>query len=123
MMVGLWIVLGIFGWLAGFFRAGFAEKDGYKINRVFVRPPFLVYLLCGLPRASNIPRGVIALRSLMSQLLGILILMYGIISNYLPVRHLILEMVFMLLVGSGVIGFCLLLYKRSPYIPPTPKVE
>lgn len=110
-----WVVLGAVSWCAGFFQAGFSDEKGQKISQVFVRPPFLIYLLCGLPKASNIPKGVIALRSLMSQLQGILFLSYGIIHAHLPNQNFNLHMVIMFILINIIYLFCWLLYKRYPY--------
>lgn len=121
-MAAFCITVGILGWLIGFLRAGSLEK-GRLFGEAFVRPPFLVYLLCGFSRASNIPKGVVALRSLMSQLLGVVTILYGVASAYLVNRYLSLGMLFLALAGFGIVGFCLQLYKRYPYIPPAPQVE
>jgi len=115
MWIGLWITLGLFLWFVGYFRAGFLEEEGPLISKAFVRPPFLIYLLCGLPHASNIPKGVIALRSLMTQFQGILFFAYGITYKYLPNHDFNLHMTVMFFIVFAVLWFCWLLYKRYPY--------
>lgn len=116
MWIWLWIILGIFCWLAGFFRAGFSEDDGSLISKAFVRPPLAIYFLCGQPKASNIPRGVVALRSLMAQLQGILFVIYGVATNFMPIKNLGTQVIVLSLTGFTVLWFCWLLYKRYPYL-------
>lgn len=116
MWIGIWVGLGILCWGFGFIRVGYVEETGPEINKAFVRPPFLFYLLCGCPTSSTIPKGVVALRSLMSQLGGILFCGYGIIYNYLPNKNLTLHMATMFFFANIIILLCWFLYKKFPFI-------
>ena len=60
-------IIGICLWLIGFIRVGKIVEDGLLVNKTFVRPTFFIYLICGMPKAPNIPRGVIVIPSLMLQ--------------------------------------------------------
>jgi len=121
MWIWMWIISGIVIWLFGFFRVGFSKEDGSVISRAFVRTPAVIYFLCGRPKASNIPKGVVALRSLMAQLQGILFVIYGVTSDYLPINNLGIEVIILSFFGFAVIWFCWLLYKRYPYLNDHPQ--
>jgi len=116
MWIGLWIILGAFLWFSGFFRAGSFEEKGPPISKAFVRPPFLIYLLCGRPKALNIPKGVVALRSLITQLQGILFVAYGLAYDFLPSHDFNFQMIIMFFAVIAIFLFCWLLYKRYPYL-------
>jgi len=116
----LWVILGLFFWFVGYFQSGFSKEDGSEISKAFVQPPFLIYLLCGLPRASNVPKGVIALRSLMAQLQGILFTTYGTTCDYLPINDLSNQVIVLSFAGFSILWLCWLMYKRFPYLANKP---
>ena len=118
-----WIGFGIFLWVTGYFHAGFTEEDGAPISRAFIRPPSLIYFLCGKPTASNIPKGVLSLRSLISQTQGILFLIYGTGYRYLSDYKLSTQMIILSLVSFGIFLLCWLLYKRHPYLFSSPNTQ
>jgi hypothetical protein len=110
-----WIGLGALLWLFGFFRARYVDEKKSPIERSLVRPPFLVYLLCGLPKARNLPRGVMAMVSIIGQLQGISFIVYGMIYHYWPNQNFTLHG---FLLFSGMILFFIYgwtLYKQHPY--------
>jgi hypothetical protein len=95
--------------MGGFLRLG--DKDHYK---AFVRPPFVIYLLCGLPKTPSIPSGVMTVMAITLQLQGILLFIYGATYRYWP-QNIVLQS-FVLFIGT--ILFYLygwILYKRHPY--------
>lgn len=111
----MWIGLGIFVWLIGFLKVGYFDEKGYLMKRTFLRPPFLIYLICGLPKARNIPSGVMAILALIAQLQGILLIVYGIIYWYWPNHNFTLHGI-ILFAGTILINiFAWKLYKRYPY--------
>jgi len=111
----MWIGFGILFWLLGFLRAGYTRERGNLLNKVYVRPPQVIYLVCGLPKASNLPHGVMAVLALMVQLQGILFIVYGIICYFWRDRNFALDG-FLLLIGTILIcSFSWQLYKRDPY--------
>jgi hypothetical protein len=123
MWTGLWLVLGVSSWLLGFFRAGFAREEGPLFVRSFIRPPFLIYLLCGFPRATNIPKGVIATGSVGSQLLGILLIAYSIVFNYPSNQNIFIHALILFILPSSILLLCWALYKRFPYFVSNAKSE
>jgi hypothetical protein len=114
----IWIIIGAVGWLWGYYRAGIINLEGSQFIRSFIRPPFFIYLLCGLPSVPTNPKGVIATSSVLGQLGGIIFITYGILYGYLPNQNLqdILHHVFILFIlSNGIYFLCWILYKHYPY--------
>ena len=111
----IWIVLGVFSWLIGFIGAGRTLERGSLLNKVYVRPPFWIYLICGLPKASNIPPGVMGLLALVGQLQGILLIVFGAIYYFWPNQNFMLYGSFLLLGISLLYVYGSNLYKRHRY--------
>jgi len=109
------IILGIIFWLIGFFRAGFRFLEGPPFLRSFIRPPFFIYLLCGLPKASNIPKGVISTGAALSQFWGILYVTYGIVSNRLTEQNVYIHGFALITLMIGIFLLCWLLDKRYQF--------
>jgi hypothetical protein len=84
------LIIGLALWVIGYFRVGKIVNDGLLVNKTYVRPPFFIYLLCGLPKARNIPAGVMAIPSLLLQLQGLLFLICGLIDLVQPDENLLL---------------------------------
>jgi hypothetical protein len=84
------IIIGLALWVIGYFRVGKIVNDGLLVNKTYVRPPFIIYLLCGLPKAINIPAGIMAIPSLLLQLQGLLFLICGLIDLVQPDENLLL---------------------------------
>jgi hypothetical protein len=68
-----------------------------------------------LPRASNIPKGVIATSSVSAQLLGILYIAYGIVCNDLSRQNALIYTFILVVLPIGILLFCWLLYKRYQF--------
>ncbi len=111
----MWIGFGVFIWIVGFIRVGKVRENDVLVNRTFVRPPYFVYLICGLPKARNVLKGVMAIPSLFGQLQGLFWILFGLILPYLPSQKFILQG-FIFLIGIVLIMVYILnLYKRRAY--------
>lgn len=110
------LIIGICLWVIGFIRVGKIVDDGLLVNKTFVRSPFFIYLICGLPKAPNIPRGVIAIPSLMLQLQGLLLIICGVISLILTTNIMIVGGIYICMTIL-IIGYILFLYGRNAYDP------
>lgn len=108
------IAIGLFLWIFGFIRVGQTVQDGLLINKTFVRPHFLIYLICGMPKARNVPHGVVAIPSLLLQLHGLLLIICGLISLVLTRSIAVIGGIY-ICVGLLIVGYILLLYKRNSY--------
>jgi len=108
------IMIGVFLWVIGFFRVGRTIEDGLLVNKTFVRPPFLIYLICGLPKSQNIPPGSMAIPSLFLQLHGLLLIICGLIV-VLVTRNIILAGVLYVLGLVLIIIYILTLSKNTSY--------
>ncbi|MBK9781906.1 MAG: hypothetical protein IPP55_17985 [Anaerolineales bacterium] len=113
--------LGIFFWLIGFFRAGFRFLEGPPFLRSFIRLPFLIYLLCGLPRASNLPKGVISTGAVLSQFWGILYVTYGIVSNRLTEENIFIHAFAVTILIIGIFCFAGCSIKSTNFLLQTQK--
>ena len=111
----IWVTFGIMAWALGFIRVGVVKKIDLEINKSFVRPPFLVYLICGMPRSRNIPKGVMAIPAVMLQLHGLFWIAYGVVSAYLPIQSLILQGTFVFSGIALIMVYGLKLYKNNRY--------
>jgi hypothetical protein len=82
------VLLWIFGYIAGRIRPGsirFRNRPmENNINVVYVKPPFILYLLCGLPKFPHLPSGVMGYYNLYGQLLGLLWVAYEVIFKKWP---------------------------------------
>ena len=115
------IIIGVFAWVIGFFRVGRTVEDGLLVNKTFVRPPFFIYLICGLPKSKNIPAGVMAIPSLFLQLQGLLLIISGLIT-VLVTQNLVLVGALHLFVLVLIMAYILYLYKNNSYkIDPDPE--
>jgi hypothetical protein len=85
----MWIVIGIIFWVIGFKGVGFVEQQGFILGRVFLRPPTIIYLMCGLPEAPNIPSGVMSGAAIVSQLHGIVDLFLNSRSSLISLKNVI----------------------------------
>jgi hypothetical protein len=83
------IFIGACFWIMGFIRVGKLGEKGSPLYVAFVRPPTILYIACGMPKSHNIPRGVMAVSSLLGQLEGLLLMSYGLIYPYLPNQNII----------------------------------
>jgi hypothetical protein len=82
----VYLLLGVGFWFIGRQTSGLTtDLDVEIIKRLsdgFVIVPAWLYWLCGWPRSDNMPVRVVSVRSLMSQLTGILYLVYGCFYYY-----------------------------------------
>jgi hypothetical protein len=102
-------------WILGYVKVDFEEPKGPALYRAFLRPPPLIYLLCGQPSSSKIPRGVMAVQALFAQFQGFLCLILAILSFYAQGLELRLEPA-VLVVGTILNYFLALrLYHLYPY--------
>lgn len=111
----LWIGYGIFNWVLGFMGTIYRKKIGMPIEKFLARPPFLIYLVCGMPRAQDIPPGVMVIPALIVQLMGLSWVAYGLIYPYLPAGTIDYQIY---VIGLGAILFVVygwILYKRNLY--------
>jgi hypothetical protein len=115
MLSRFWIGFGIIAWIFNFMTVGRRIKNGAPLEGSFVRPPFFVYLICGMPKARNIPSGVMGGRALAGQLIGIFAVIYGLIYPYLPAETLLYQAILVYLVGILDYLYVLMLQKRHPY--------
>ena|SRR5215203_5502121 len=106
---------GVFIWILGFIRVGRVRENDVLVNRTFVRPPFVIYLVCGMPRARNIPKGVMAIPSLFGQLQGLFWIFCGLIFPYLPSQKLIFQGSIFLIGIVLIMVYILKLYERRAY--------
>lgn len=106
---------GIFIWILGFIRVGRVRENDMLVSRTFVRPPFFIYLLCGMPRARNIPKGIMAIPALFGQLQGLFWILCGLIFPYLPSQKLILQGSIFLIGMILIMVYVLTLYERRAY--------
>ena len=109
----LWIFSGVLGWVLGWIRVGKVRQIGLPIDKAFVRPPFIIYLACGLPRARNIPKGVMAVSALGLQLVGLLWFFYGITYSYWPIKNQYVHGTILCIGIVLILIYCWTLYKRS----------
>jgi hypothetical protein len=108
------IAIGVIVWIIGFVRVGRTIEDGLLVNRTFVRPPFFIYLLCGMPRARHIPAGVMAIPSLFLQLHGLFSIICGLITILVTPNIVLAGGVYILGIVLIVI-YILVLYKNNSY--------
>lgn len=128
-MLFVWFLLSISWWLAGYLGA--RDKDNYldKVRFRCLKSHPIIYFICGSPKASNIPAGVLVVNLVWRQLYGILLIVYGLfldgyitllseksLSNYLEISPQFISFA----VGclgtfalSGLIAYGV--YKISPY--------
>jgi hypothetical protein len=107
-------MIGVFLWVIGFFRVGRTIEDGLLVNKTFVRPPFLIYLICGLPKSQNIPPGSMAIPSLFLQLNGLLLVICGVIV-VMVTQNIILVGGLYILGLVLIIIYILALFKNNSY--------
>jgi hypothetical protein len=76
-----WLILPILIWIIGYL--GSKEDDNYqdKVRFRRVKPHPIIYLICGKPKAPNIPAGVLVVNLMWRQLFGILLLIYGVLLD------------------------------------------
>ena len=111
----MFIGVGLFLWVFGFIKVGRKRETGFSIDKSFVRPPFFIYLICGMPKAQNIPRGIMSVSAVWSQLIGLLWVGYGIVYPFLQNQNLWLQGI---LLNIGIIlifAYGWFLYKRNIY--------
>ena len=102
-------------WILGYVKVDFENPKGSAIYRAFLRPPPLVYLLCGRPSSSKIPSGVMAELALFVQFQGLLCLILALLSFFAQGLELRLEPI-ILVVGTVLNNFLALrLYHLYPY--------
>jgi hypothetical protein len=113
--------MGIALWFLGRQTSNIASEHEIKfirqLNNGYVYLPIWLYWLCGKPHSENLPRGVVSARALMSQLSGILFLVYGCYYEYSnkPAEISSPESIIMpLILGIG-LGY--LLKKIRPFQP------
>jgi hypothetical protein len=111
----MWIGFGVFVWIAGYIRVGRVRENDVLVNRTFVRPPFFIYLLCGMPKARNIPKGVMAIPSVFAQLQGIFWLLFGLTNPDLNIQKPIIQEITFLIGTISIIVYVWILYKRNEY--------
>ncbi len=82
----VYILFGTVLWLIGRQTSGYTGVSEIEIARNisggFVSLPAWLYLLCGKPINENLPEKVVSARSLMTQIAGILFVVYGCYSEY-----------------------------------------
>ena len=91
MWIQFWIGLGIFYWVTGYTTVGRVDEQGFDFQKVFVRPPRALYILCGCPKTSKLPRGVMGLRSVACQLQGMVFGLYGVLYKLIGNRDFFLH--------------------------------
>ncbi len=111
----IWLGLGILSWLSGFIRVGYIRRNGTLMQRTFVRPPFLIFLICGMPKSRAIPVGVMAIPALMLQLQGVLWTVYGLIYPYLQNRNLVLHGIVLFIGMVLIIVYAWMLRNQNSY--------
>jgi hypothetical protein len=109
------IIIGFAFWVIGYLRVGKIVDDGLLANKTYVRPPYLIYLLCGLPKAKNIPAGVMAIPSLFLQFQGMLLLLCGLIDLVQPKENLLLLGGFYILGTVFTMIYILGLFKKKSF--------
>lgn len=113
-----WLGSGLLVWIIGFVRAGSTnKKNGLLVEQSFIHPPFFIYLVCGMPKAQNIPPGVMSVPGLMSQLVGLFWLAYGLTDFGLPPQKVELQ-ILIWFIGTMVLIplYVLRLYNRNRYM-------
>jgi hypothetical protein len=108
------IIIGVSLWIIGFFKVGRTVEDGLLVNKTFVRPPFFLYLICGLPKSKNISSGVVSIPSLFLQLQGLLFIISGLIT-IMVTQNIVLVGGLHLLGLVLIIVYVLGLYKNNSY--------
>ncbi len=111
----MWIGFGVFIWIVGYARVGHVRKNDVLVNQTFVRPPFFIYLICGMPKARNIPKGVMAIPSVLAQLHGLFWILFGLIYPDVNVQNLTAQEIFFLVGTVLIIAYVWVLYKRNEY--------
>lgn len=111
----MWIGFGVFFWIIGYVRVGRVRENDLLVDRTFVRPPFVIYLVCGMPRARNIPKGVMAIPSLFGQLQGLFWILYGLIFHICQVKNLFVQGSIFLIGMVLTMVYVLTLYERRAY--------
>lgn len=76
------VVSGIGLWLKGYKNAGYRPSriSAPAFIRVAIKPPYLLYALCGFPESAKYPKGVITAWAFSMQFLGVGLLVYTILS-------------------------------------------
>ena len=111
----LWVGAGIALWIFGFIRVGNKRETGFTIDKSFVRPPFFIYLLCGMLKARNIPSGIVAVSSIWSQLIGVLWIGYGVMYPFLHNQNLLFQGILLNVGMILIFVYGWVLYKRNLY--------
>ncbi len=117
MIIALWLAFAVLLWIVGFFRAGFAKANRLALDRAFVRPPVVIYTLCGRPRIQGVPKGVVSLSALLAQLQAIYLAACAIAFYAIRIVSATLQ-TFIVFLGTIVVcsmGFWL--HSRYPYKP------
>jgi len=115
-----YLVLGIVFWFIGRLSSGAPSESDVEIIRKlsdgFVYLPGWLSWLCGRPHNKNLPQGVVATRALMSQLIGLLFLVYGYFDyTKRPIEGTNPESYILIMVLGIVLGY--LLKRIMPYHP------
>jgi hypothetical protein len=78
--------LGIFLWVLGYIAGRIKPRirEGEIDDSHYIRPPLIIYVLCGFPKYPHLPFGVMGYNNLYGQLLGILWIAYELIFNKWP---------------------------------------
>ncbi len=113
--VKLWIGLGTFIWIVGFIKAVKIKEAGLPFDRALVRPPYLIYLVCGLPKSKKLPVGVMSVLSIVAQLIGLLWILYGIAFPSLKALSLMAQGILLNCSMVLIIIYGWYLYKQNLY--------
>jgi len=82
------VFIGLVMWCLGFFRSKIATKT----ETILLLPPFWFTILCGRPNSKELPPGVLHAAGVWFQLIGWLMVIYGIFASLLvnnPINTLV----------------------------------
>ncbi len=111
----MWIAFGLFIYIVGFLRVGRVRKTAVVVNQTFVRPPFFIYLICGMPKAHNIPKGVMAVPSIFAQLQGIFWILFGLTNPDFNIQNPTVQEITFVIGNLSIVVYVWILYKQNKY--------
>jgi len=77
-----WILFAILVWGSGYFLTRLSVRKNLN-EEAFIMAPDWLYLLCGMPKVTNIPVGALTVRGVAFQLTGILIVIVTLVGKVL----------------------------------------
>ena len=79
----LWILFAGLIWLSGYLISRLSIRENLKSKEVFIKANKWLYFLCGKPKITEIPEGMLSLRGVVFQISGLLMAFFASINQIL----------------------------------------